>query len=690
MPPHHQVGVRAQPGHVVDAAHDHVGLRQLGEELLDLGGLGVAVGAVSRAEHVVEPEHRPHGVADGVVDLADPRCLRRPARCSWPHCCAPGHAASRGGPPRWARTPVGGPVRRADHGGHAHPVVRRPAHREPGDGRRRRPGSARPGRGGPRRTAAAPRPSAARGRRPASPRARSASARSASDQATSSSSLACSATASPWRPSEVRRCTTSPPSGPPRTPRPAARTQSHLAKENVDALIRRPSTPGTRKPEPVPSSAATPARSAARKASVTTATEADSTAGQLGGGDRRRRRRAAGRWARPASPAPRRPPRGARARWSDPASARSRRRCAAARARSSDVRTAKEPSASASASPAIPPASPANTGFSATGGPTGSAAAASSSEPRATSGEQLRHGGPGRERARPAGVHPAEQRLDEPVDDLVAEPGGHQVADGDVAVDLGGRERRLGPDPGQPLVGQHAGGRELVQVERHAHQRARQRAQRAAGPHPRRRGRGVHDRRARARRPGRRPRAAGAASPRRRRRRGRRPPPPGAACRRASPSPRAGRRRARRRRGRARRSAPRRHRRRRRCDQGRGAVVPRPQARRGGTRARPRVHTVGPGGWGAPSGAGGEAEAAAVEDQRQRGAAVLDGVQRGGSRSCGRPPRPRGRPSSRTGPVPRRGSPRRPRSRSRPRRRSGARPGRPADGRPRRGGRPGP
>ena len=33
-----------------------------------------------------------------------------------------------------------------------------------------------------------------------------------------------------------------------------------------------------------------------------------------------------------------------------------------------------------------------------------------------------------------AGVHPAEQGLDEPVDDLVAEPGGDEVADRDVVV----------------------------------------------------------------------------------------------------------------------------------------------------------------------------------------------------------------------------------------------------------------
>ena len=43
MPPHHQVGVRAQPGDVVHAPDDDVGLGELGEELLDLGALAGAV-----------------------------------------------------------------------------------------------------------------------------------------------------------------------------------------------------------------------------------------------------------------------------------------------------------------------------------------------------------------------------------------------------------------------------------------------------------------------------------------------------------------------------------------------------------------------------------------------------------------------------------------------------------------------
>ena len=48
MPPHHHVGVGAQPGHVVQAADHHVLSGQLGEQLLDLGRLGGAVGLAQR------------------------------------------------------------------------------------------------------------------------------------------------------------------------------------------------------------------------------------------------------------------------------------------------------------------------------------------------------------------------------------------------------------------------------------------------------------------------------------------------------------------------------------------------------------------------------------------------------------------------------------------------------------------
>src|SRR5690606_30833274 len=49
---------------------DDVGLGELGEELLDLLPLGSAVAVLP--EDLLEPEHRPHGVADRLVDLLDP------------------------------------------------------------------------------------------------------------------------------------------------------------------------------------------------------------------------------------------------------------------------------------------------------------------------------------------------------------------------------------------------------------------------------------------------------------------------------------------------------------------------------------------------------------------------------------------------------------------------------------------
>ena len=82
-----------------------------------------------------------------------------------------------------------------------------------------------------------------------------------------------------------------------------------------------------------------------------------------------------------------------------------------------------------------------------------------------------------------AGVHPAQERLDQPVHDLVAEPAGDQVADREVLAHR--QPGLLGLDPRQPLRRQDAGLTELGQVERHAHQRARQRPQPAAGPDPR-------------------------------------------------------------------------------------------------------------------------------------------------------------------------------------------------------------
>ena len=81
-----------------------------------------------------------------------------------------------------------------------------------------------------------------------------------------------------------------------------------------------------------------------------------------------------------------------------------------------------------------------------------------------------------------AGVHATEQGLDQPVHDLVAEPGRHQLADRDVLV-VG--EGCAGPLVAQPLdtgVAEHTGRRDLVDVGGDAHHRTGQRAERPTGP----------------------------------------------------------------------------------------------------------------------------------------------------------------------------------------------------------------
>ena len=92
------------------------------------------------------------------------------------------------------------------------------------------------------------------------------------------------------------------------------------------------------------------------------------------------------------------------------------------------------------------------------------------------------------------GVDAAEQRLDEPVHDLLAEPLLDQPADADVlVVDAGRRERGLHGDSGQPGRGEHAGGGELLGLGRHAHEGRRHRAHPAPRPQARGDGGGVHE-----------------------------------------------------------------------------------------------------------------------------------------------------------------------------------------------------
>ncbi len=117
--------------------------------------------------------------------------------------------------------------------------------------------SERRGRGARRRTAATRRPIAARACRRLRRRCRPAPL----GQRPRDESLvgACRLDSSPTRPSEVRRRACSPP---------ASRARSHLANENVLALIPRCSTGGTRKPE----GQRVPHRGREGNARVTTAT----------------------------------------------------------------------------------------------------------------------------------------------------------------------------------------------------------------------------------------------------------------------------------------------------------------------------------------------------------------------------------------------------------------------------------
>ena len=78
------------------------------------------------------------------------------------------------------------------------------------------------------------------------------------------------------------------------------------------------------------------------------------------------------------------------------------------------------------------------------------------------------HRGPQRQPGRVAGVDPAEQGLDEPVDDRPAEPGADVVADRDVGRDDTARPGLLGAQPNDLVVGEQAA--RGVGVGGHAHQ----------------------------------------------------------------------------------------------------------------------------------------------------------------------------------------------------------------------------
>ena len=107
---------------------------------------------------------------------------------------------------------------------------------------------------------------------------------------------------------------------------------------------------------------------------------------------------------------------------------------------------------------------------------------------------ELRQGRVQRELVGVAGVHTPEQRLDEPVDDLTAEPCGHEGAERDVATDRGAGQHVVQRDPGQARQGDHPAGGQRAQVAGDAHQLSRgQRPHRSPAPHGRPGDSRVHD-----------------------------------------------------------------------------------------------------------------------------------------------------------------------------------------------------
>ena len=249
VPPDHDVGVGAQAGHVVRPAHHHVVGGELLEQRLDLLGLGGAVGV---AEQVLEAEHRPHRVADGLVQLAGAGGVA----CVMPPLC---RARRRG------RRPPSGPRRCRPGCRPRRTPPRRPPARAPGPtsarirATRSRWPTAYCG------SAAAPalHVGVDRRRPPARSRRRGRRARSRPARRR----RRCSAASSRCRPMEVRRWTTP-------AAAPASRTQPHLLALNVAALIDAAVDRRDQEAGAVARARRRPATSATRKASVTTAIEA--------------------------------------------------------------------------------------------------------------------------------------------------------------------------------------------------------------------------------------------------------------------------------------------------------------------------------------------------------------------------------------------------------------------------------
>ena len=388
---------------------------------------------------------------------------RAPASAAWSYARTSPDTAPRPG--------------RGDDGRDPDAVVRRPAEREPGHvgDRGADPGDPVEVADGVLRQPAAPPLHVGVDRAPR--RCPAASARSASDSG--DQLLVGALQRRPPRragPSEVRRWT-SPCSAP------ASRTQPHLANENVEALIARPSTGGTRNPE----ESSSPATSSARNAKRDHDHRGVLDPGQLGGGHRRDLGEQPGGRRGRRGRARRRPPRSAPGRSSGRPRPRSRPRCGPARAPSR--RCARRRSRPARL------------------GQPGHARRAARRRPGTSLARQLgAEQRPARRQRRPAAgtVARAESRRAWPAytppssgstsRSTTSSPSrlADQVADRDVVVDRRRRAARPRPGPA-PSSDRTPDARSSSQVERHAHHRARQRPQRAAGPDPRRLHRRVHD-----------------------------------------------------------------------------------------------------------------------------------------------------------------------------------------------------
>ena len=106
---------------------------------------------------------------------------------------------------------------------------------------------------------------------------------------------------------------------------------------------------------------------------------------------------------------------------------------------------------------------------------------------------ELRHHRGEAQRPGVARVDARDERVDEPLEHLVAEPPRDGLGDGHVLVQRGGRRGQILTGPGDAGRGHEAAGLQRVEVGRHPHELRRHRTQRATAPHVRLARGGVHE-----------------------------------------------------------------------------------------------------------------------------------------------------------------------------------------------------